>query len=214
MNIYIMRHGETYWNSRGLIQGSSDIELTPYGIELAEHTRDGLKRDGIQFDRIYTSPYIRAVKTAEIINEKQNAPVITDLRIREMCFGMYEGKNIKEITAADSNIRNCFSVPSRYQASGDAETFEAVYKRADDFMQNELKPLEGLCNTVLIVCHGAFIRAVLTRIRQMDLDEFWNIRQPNCCVNLLTLKNGTFTVEKENILYYEMTEELAKRGIV
>ena len=214
MNIYIMRHGQTYWNSQGLIQGSSDIELTPYGIQLAEHTRDGFEKDGILFDRIYTSPYIRAVKTAEIINEKQKAPIITDLRIREMCFGVYEGKNIKEITAADSNIRNCFSVPSNYQASGDAETFEAVYERAEDFFQNEIKPLEHECNTILIVCHGAFIRAVLTRIRKMDLDEFWSIRQPNCCVNLLTLKDGKFAVEKENILYYEISEALAKRGIV
>lgn len=41
MYIYIMRHGETYWNKDGKIQGSSDIELTDFGIELARLSADG-----------------------------------------------------------------------------------------------------------------------------------------------------------------------------
>ena len=71
MHLYIMRHGETFWNKKGLIQGSSDIALTPYGEELARDTRDGFDREEIRFQRIYSSPYQRAVKTAEIIAEHQ-----------------------------------------------------------------------------------------------------------------------------------------------
>ena len=78
MHLYIMRHGETFWNKKGLIQGSSDIELTPYGEELAADTRDGFAREGLQFQKIYTSPYKRAVKTAEIIAQKQQAVVQID----------------------------------------------------------------------------------------------------------------------------------------
>ena len=49
MYLYLMRHGETFWNKKGLIQGSSDIELTPYGEELARDTRDGFEKDQIHF---------------------------------------------------------------------------------------------------------------------------------------------------------------------
>ena len=56
MHLYIMRHGETFWNKKGLIQGSSDIALTPYGEELARDTRDGFDREEIRFQRIYSSP--------------------------------------------------------------------------------------------------------------------------------------------------------------
>lgn len=215
MNLYIMRHGETYWNKEGLIQGSSDIELTELGIELAQKTRDGFAKDGIKFQRIYTSPYIRAVKTAEVINEKQQALLTVDIRVREMCFGKYEGLPLKKIKDSDQNIRNCFSVPSLYEPDKTGESFGDVYARIDDFLENEIKPLEQNpdIENVLVVCHGAVIRAFLTRIRKMDPDEFWTIHQPNCSINRIELKNGKFTSIKENILYYE-SSELTHRGIL
>ena len=154
MHLYIMRHGETFWNKKGLIQGSSDIALTPYGEELARDTRDGFDREEIRFQRIYSSPYQRAVKTAEIIAEQ-------------------------------------------------------------DFLKNEILPLEQdpSVENVLVVCHGAVIRAFLTYIRQMSMDEFWSIHQPNCSVNCILVQDGTFHVEKENILYYD-DPELTHRGIL
>lgn len=65
MDIYLIRHGETDWNRMKKLQGTTDIPLNAYGIELAEKTAEGLK--DVPFDRIYTSPLIRARKTAEII---------------------------------------------------------------------------------------------------------------------------------------------------
>lgn len=215
MELYIMRHGETFWNKEGLIQGSSDIELTEFGIRLAEQTRDGFAKDGIVFDRIYTSPYIRAVKTAEIINEKQHAELLVDGRVREMCFGKYEGKMIRKLKEVDENIVNCFSVPSLYKPDDTGESYEAVYARVQDFLTNEIVPLEQHTdiNRVLVVCHGAVIRVFLTLIRHMPLDEFWTIHQPNCSVNKIGLKDGVFTSLKENILYYT-SKELLNRGIL
>ena len=35
MEIYIIRHGETVWNAKKLLQGSTDIELNENGRELA-----------------------------------------------------------------------------------------------------------------------------------------------------------------------------------
>ncbi len=215
MNLYIMRHGETFWNKEGLIQGSSDIELTELGTELAEKTRDGFAKDGIHFQRIYTSPYIRAVRTAEIVNEKQCAQLMIDRRVREMCFGKYEGLPLKKIKDSDKNIQYCFSVPSLYKPDETGESFADVYERIDDFLDNEIKPLEQNhdIENVLVVCHGAVIRTFLTRIKKMQLDEFWTIYQPNCSVNQIELKDGVFTLIRENFLYYE-SEELTHRGIL
>ena len=97
MNIYFMRHGETVWNHMGKIQGSSDIKLTEYGRQLARDTRDGFIRDGIRFQKIFSSPYQRALETARIVQEKQEAEITIDPSIREMCFGKYEGAKIKEV---------------------------------------------------------------------------------------------------------------------
>lgn len=214
MKIYLMRHGETFWNAKGLIQGSADIELTEYGIELAEKTRDGFVRDGVHFDKIYTSPLKRAVRTAEIINEMHHADIVMDDRIREMHFGDYEGLHLDTAADTDQNVRYCFTVPSKFVPKGEGETFEAVYDRVVDFFETEIFPLESTCDTILIVCHGAVTRVVLTYFKKMALDEFWTISQPNCSVNLLELKDGKMSVLKENMLYYEQKKQLSKRGIL
>ena len=43
MDIYLIRHGETDWNRMKKLQGTTDIPLNAYGIELAEKTAEGLK---------------------------------------------------------------------------------------------------------------------------------------------------------------------------
>ncbi len=209
MNLYLMRHGETYWNKRGCFQGSTDVDLTEYGIELARQTRDGFWKDGIRFDRIYTSPLLRARRTAAVVNQPQKAPVYVDDRIREMEFGAYEGRSIHELKMMDQNVRYCLEKPSLYRPDPLGEEFSDVYARIDDFMEHELAPLEqepGIEN-VLVVCHGAVIRCFLTRMNEMGLDDFWKIRQPNCSVNLAELKDGRFRSVRESILYYDLDPE-------
>lgn len=60
MDIYLIRHGETEYNRQKRLQGVGDIPLNARGIELAEKTAEGLRE--ISFDKIYTSPLIRAKK--------------------------------------------------------------------------------------------------------------------------------------------------------
>ncbi len=191
--------------------------LTDFGIELAELSRDGFFTDQITFDRIYTSPYIRARKTAEIIAEKTLPGGMTedsfrvDARIREMCFGKYEGLLLRELKYKDQNIVNCFSKPTLFQADETGETYEEVFARIDDFMENELRSLR--LDNVLVLCHGTVIRAFLSRINGTPLDDFWKMKQPNCCINKVEYKDGVFTSIRENILYYE-SDELMHRGIL
>ncbi len=220
MELYIMRHGETQWNKDGLIQGSSDIALSDYGVELAEVTAEGFLRDGISFDRIYTSPLTRAVRTAGIMADKGLAPRAEpsfriDDRLREMCFGKYEGQKLKEIRQYDQNIDHCFRTPSLYVPDETGESYEEVFARIDDFIDREILPLEDDpdISNVLVICHGTVIRAFLHRFDGLELDDFWKVRQPNCCINKIELTDGTFVTVQEKILYYD-SPDIAHRGIL
>ncbi|MDE5966403.1 MAG: histidine phosphatase family protein, partial [Lachnospiraceae bacterium] len=89
MEIYIVRHGETLWNRDKKLQGSTDIELSDYGRYLAIETGKNLSH--VHFDRVFSSPLKRAYETACLIRPQQKNEIITDDRIRELNFGIYEG---------------------------------------------------------------------------------------------------------------------------
>ena len=85
--LYIMRHGKTEWNKKKKLQGRTDIPLCQEGIEMAEKAREEYK--DVHLDICYCSPLIRARKTAGILLEGRNVPIVTDDRLKEMCFGEY-----------------------------------------------------------------------------------------------------------------------------
>lgn len=205
MKLYIMRHGETDWNKKGLIQGSADIPLNAYGITLAEWTRDGLIKEGIRFDKIYASPYIRAKQTAEIIAEPFGLVPQVHPGIREMGFGSYEGIKVKELRTnpAYEKISRCFDDPVHYVREGEAESYEEVFARIRAFLTEEILPLEHSCQKVLVVCHGAVIRAFISIIKNLSLEAYWSIHQPNCSVNVAELEQGKLSMLEEGRLYYE-----------
>ena len=211
MNLYIMRHGETDWNKKGLIQGRIDIPLNEDGVAAAIKTREGFEKEYIVFDKIFSSPYIRAMKTAEIIAETKNTPVISNSDIQEMSFGDYEGVSIYDIRVLPEHqeFHKCFCDPVHYQRQGEAESYEEIFTRIRRFLETEILPLENTCENVLVVCHGAIIRCFLSIIKNLPLEDYWKIHQPNCSVNIAKLEHGVFTMIEESRIYYD--ESLVER---
>ena len=85
MKIYLIRHGETSWNTLGRLQGRTDIELNENGIRLAKITGEKLK--DVHFDLAIASPLKRAYETAGLVLGDRNIPILTDERIEEISFG-------------------------------------------------------------------------------------------------------------------------------
>ena len=99
--------GRLTGNKSRRVQGFSDIPLNDYGIYLAGETAKGLR--DVAFDLAYTSPLIRAKKTAEVILGSRETPLIEDAAIKEMGFGVYEGMCISgEAKARESAEFNKF----------------------------------------------------------------------------------------------------------
>jgi len=198
MNIYITRHGQTDWNTVWKLQGRTDIELNENGIEQARQTAIGLKKANISFDRVYSSPLKRALKTAQIISGFEEDKIIKDNRIIEISFGKAEGTT-PEDRKTDSSLfwfNDFFDAPEKYNAQGTAEPFTEVFKRTSDFWENEIKNLEKQnVNNVLIVTHGGALQSLLLYVDKRQLSDFWKVRFPNCSMNLISLKNGELKVE-------------------
>ena len=194
MKVFFLRHGQTDWNARHRIQGGvAEIDLNADGVRQAEAAADGLVRAGLSFDRVFSSPFRRAMHTAEIVCARVGGTPVPDERIHEICFGEYEGTPYLEGGFCDDNIRAAFENPVDYVPRG-GESFGNVLARVSDFLENGLKPLEGLCSRVLVVAHGGVLHAVVTLVLNLSLSRFWEGRQRNCCMHVFDLMDGRFSL--------------------
>lgn len=203
MELYIVRHGETIWNKEKRLQGSTDIELGPEGIRLAKETGEALMDTHI--DVIYSSPLKRAYTTAELIRNGRDIELITDDRIRELNFGISEGKRYEDLYE-DENcyFKYFFTEPHLYRPSENGETLEHLVERAGEFMQEIIEPREGDCERVMIVAHGAMNKAIMTYIKGHSLEHFWSGGlQKNCNVIMVDYTEGKYTVIDETKVFYK-----------
>lgn len=201
MKIYLFRHGETDWNKAKRLQGQSDIPLNEFGRELAVKTAEALK--GVRFDAAFSSPLCRASETAKTILADRKMPLISDVRLKEINFGEWEGQEFAAAKKDEAHpLHYFFCRPERYIPPAGAETFQEVMERGQEFLKERILPLEGKCSNVLIVAHGAFNRALVNSIAGIPLEDFWHIGLANCAATLLSLENGRCTVLEESRVYY------------
>lgn len=191
MNIYVVRHGKTDWNTVKRLQGRSDTDLNQEGIEAAIRTGEALK--DIPFDIAFTSPLKRAKETAELILQSRQVPVIEDERIIEISFGEYEGliSDPKHYEIPDKEFRNFFEHPENYHTPPGGESLTELGERTKDFMEDIMSRKELSGKTILVASHGCATRGILNSIRTFPIEDFWHGGVPkNCSVALIEVKDG------------------------
>lgn len=204
MVIYLIRHGETDWNTKRLLQGTADIPLNQNGIEVARLTAEGLKN--VKFDRIFTSPLKRAKETAEIIRGERKIPLIVDERLREIGFGPYEGLCCHKDgwNIPDPEFRNFFTNPGAYVPPEGGESIRRLCDRTTEFIEELVQTLEYQEETILLSGHGAVVKGLLSSITITDLKDFWKGGvHKNCGVSILDAVDGVITLRQENVIYYD-----------
>ena len=206
MKIYFVRHGETIWNKEKKIQGRSDIPLNEYGKELGMITAEALK--DIPFDIVYSSPLIRAKETAEILVKDRNLVIHEDNRLLEMSFGEGEGESLPEIHAhPEMKLHNFIHNPGEYTPPAGGETFEELYDRCKNFIEEIIIPAEKKYDTMLIVGHGALIRGFIHNINNRPSSDFWIVTHKNCSVTITDCTDGKLSLLEEAKIYYQEKEQ-------
>ena len=202
MELYIVRHGKTYWNNERKIQGWADIDLTEEGRRVACESAEGMK--DIHFDAIYSSPLKRAYETACILKGNRELAVIVDERIKEIGFGALEGADFTKIRGEKtSKFTAFFDAPECYDAPEGGESIQAVCDRAEDFLKEIIEKHKD-DERIMIVAQGAVNKAMMHYIRQNEIKDFWEgSLQRNCGVTIVACRNGGFDVIEDNKVFYE-----------
>ena len=206
MQIYIVRHGETNGNQKGILQGWTDEPLNEKGRELAVITAKALS--DIRFDFAFSSPLSRALETGQIVlkHNNQNKPqLVLDDRLREMNFGEWEGLGItpENFSIPSSSFNDFYINPFHFQNAPSGESIFDVCKRTAEFYQELIRRPELQDKTILITTHGFALRCLLQQVYE-NKQDFWHGKLPdNCAVNIIEVKDGMSMLVGDDIIYYD-----------
>lgn len=168
-SVYFTRHGQTVWNVENKICGVTDIELTQKGHEQAEALGRKILEEKYRIDEILYSPLIRAADTARHISEITGIPAREELRLKEQCFGKYEGteRNGAEFSEAKQHFIDSY------------EGGESMLKLAQR-IYNLLDELKDDDKTYLLVAHNGISRVIHSYFYDMTNEEYANFGIGNC----------------------------------
>lgn len=169
MKLFVARHGETEWNAQNRVCGVTDLSLTEKGIAQAEALAQAAQGRDIQV--ILASPLKRAAQTAGIVGERLGLTVLTEPRLTEQNYGVYEGADRGD----PGFLANKRLFAYRYPGG---ESMMQVAYRVYGLIDQVRQQYSG--KNVLFVCHGGVCRVIHTYFHDMTNDEFFHYSQGNC----------------------------------
>ena len=178
MRVLLARHGETDWNAKGRIQGSSDTVLNSRGREQAVAMARRLLGMGARGpSKIYASPLRRAMETAEIVGRELGITPVIAPELTELSFGDWEGCSWEEIGRRWPGQFKSYSADRRNYAPPNGESYAQMLARAWPFVD----ALRKTCGTVVLcVCHSAVMRGILAQEAGLTVSESYKkIKLPN-----------------------------------
>ena len=143
MDIYIMRHGKTFWNEQGRIQGQSRNRLSHNGRILVEQVSNECR--GVDFDIIFSSPLMRTMQTSNIMNKYHNVKIVKEPRLIEVSQGDFTGRFKSGLTEEEKILK---AVRSKTRGM---EGLDSLILRTKNFY-DEIK--SSGYNKILIVTHN------------------------------------------------------------
>ncbi len=164
LELWLVRHGETPWNSEGRALGQSDPPLSELGVRQAELLARRLGK--VAFDEVYTSDLARARYTARLALPA--AEIRLEPRLREVHFGAWEGKRWAALQGEDKTaLQRWRKNPYRERAPG-GESYEDLLARVEAWLA-EL-PTTG---RVAAFAHGGTIRCLLYHFTGLPEAAAW-----------------------------------------
>lgn len=210
VTVYLVRHGKTWLNQAGRIQGWSDSPLTDAGVATAANVGRNLAAEIGGFDAAYSADMIRHFQTASGILAAAGSS-LTPKRVaglREVSYGGWEGEKqstvFPQLAAAGpldtlTHIIDAF-VASNPDKTLPTETWAQVAARMNDALT------AAAADRTMPMRHGGKILAVSSGMSITCLLESLGATVPapleNGAVNVLSYAKGAWTVQSVNDTSY------------
>jgi broad specificity phosphatase PhoE len=187
----MMRHAPTAWNAEGRLQGTTDIPLSPAGEAAAKAWRLPAPVDGW---RRMCSPLQRARRTAELV--QPSLPVAVDSRLREMSFGVWEGKSVAQLRAEGGER---FAEAERLGLDFHPPGGESP-RMAMDRLGGWIREMAMTGTPVVAISHKAAIRALLALATGWDMTGRQPVKLDWRCLHFFTAHaDGSVALVRPNV---------------
>ncbi|HWV75459.1 MAG TPA: histidine phosphatase family protein [Pseudosphingobacterium sp.] len=190
--LYIIRHGETDLNKKGIVQGKGvNSPLNELGLKQARAFYEAYKE--IDFDRVYTSTLLRTHQTVEnFINN--GLPWEQLAGLDEISWGIYEGQEQSDkLLTGFNSITSKWSEGNLDLSVEGGETpiqVQARQKEAIDYIVSKEED-----RTILICMHGRAMRILLCLLTNKPLSEMDDFPHMNTALYIVSHDNGVFNIE-------------------
>jgi broad specificity phosphatase PhoE len=193
LKLILVRHGETYWNKEGLVQGGdSDIELNDAGLEQARKLAAFLESEPIT--AILSSPLQRAIATAEAIANHHRLPIEIDQGLRELQVGELEGISISNLSTTFSQFLMQWWQDKGSTKLPNGESLVELQQRAwkviEDLLErHKTNPEHSKNITVVVVSHYFVTLAIILKALNLPLDFFTKFKVDLGGVSILEFRD-------------------------
>lgn len=175
--IDVLRHGACEGGE--IYRGSIDVELSTEGWQQMSSTVESLGH----WQRVVTSPMLRCRQFAEYYADNASLPLMMDDRFREMDFGEWEGREVKEVWRSEPDlIKAYYDDPVSVTPPG-GEPILDVQARIVSAWESLLDSHAG--ERILLVAHSGVIRLLLAHLLKMPLVSISTLDVPYACITRL-----------------------------
>lgn len=175
MKLILARHAETQANKNGIFSGWTDYPLTEKGEKQAKRLAYELKKN-YNIDEMYSSPLGRAMSTSKIVSRSIEREIITTDCLKEVNFGLFEGKTGKEIQKDHEDHWKSWNDDFVNYRLPHGENLIDLLSRIKPLIDN-LRTTDKSC---LLVAHSAVIQVTITYLLDIEVKKMWNFQIKNC----------------------------------
>ena len=165
--LYVIRHGETEWNTQKRYQGQMNSPLTERGRQKILEQKEHLS--GLTFRKVYCSPLGRCRQTLDLLTPRADEIVFDD-RLMEFHLGVLQGKTYDQVPENHQKQQAFFwEDPEAFELEG-AESFQALEERVKNLLK-EIEQQEGL---ILFITHTVIIKMLFKILEERQLCRLWD----------------------------------------
>ena len=191
--IYVVRHGQTDYNLKGVVQGSGiNAPINQNGEKQAEAFYENFKH--IPFDKIYYSGLIRTKQSVERFIQG-DIPHESIPELNEISWGNYEGLPMdhQENEYYHNMLKKWSEGELDHKIIGGESPLD-VSQRLEKGME---RILQNGGQNILVCMHGRAIRILMSTVLKYDLRFMDVFRHENlCCYELTQNKDGDIRLDR------------------